>query len=110
MEQNSEYKILLDKYNKLNESFIKLKEEFSENMIIQSMNDMKNQDVSENLFESINTSKIMLNCIVNKINSRSNSNSASTFILETKLIFVKEILEEALKKKTDLIFINYLDD
>lgn len=113
------YESLYKKYNKLLEDYDKLKHECSENTVIQSMMDMKNtyesqckqiekyKEIKEHFIDTISTCKLMINIIIKKV-KYSIPNISESYILEQKLIFINEILDESLKKITEILYLNFL--
>lgn len=108
--------MLLDienKYNKLLIEHNKLQHEFSENVIIQSMQDMKetNEELSNRLdklnviidktFEYNKSAKLMLNVLSKNIDS------SSKHILKCRIEFIEDILGDSEKLKSEACYINY---
>ena len=114
MEQNT-YIDLLNKYNKLLEQYETLKVDFSENTIIQSMNDMKHIyqtqketqkkliDIIDSMSDSNNAVKIMMDTL---ISSRFTIDNHTT---KTRLEFINEILKNNIKKRIETYYLQYGD-
>lgn len=104
---------LIKKYEELLIEHQKLKHEFTENVIIQSMQDMKQvNEILSNKLEKINeivdkvfdynlSVKIMLETL-----SRNTDNSK--YITKCRIEFIEEIVNSSIKLKSDVIFINYI--
>jgi len=105
------YAELTVKYENLKIEMMRLKEEYQENTIIQSMNDMKvmydelvqKMDKVANTVEDINqiikAVELMIETIID--------NNSVKYELKTKLEFINEMLNKTLKLKHDLYFIIY---
>lgn len=107
---------LQEKYDILLEDYKKLKHEYSENVIIQSMNDMKSMyNVQKSKIEKLNnvvtnissinkSVKVMLSVLCKNIN---NYNFSSRYQLKHKLEFIEEMIEESLKLRNEIYYIEY---
>lgn len=100
-----DYNMLLDDYETSIEDYDKLRLEFSENTIVQSMNDMKTEyekqiKKQKNLTNIINYININNNAIKVMINTL--IESSFNVSLKNKLEFINEIVESSIKKKFDI--------
>jgi putative cell wall-binding protein len=111
---------LLVEYELIKSELNKLKKDYEENTIIQSMNDMKHvydkqskkmekmSDVIDNMNATTKAVQLMLKILVKNMSSYSNRReSVSRFELKNKIEFIDEILEESLKTKNELYYITY---
>jgi len=115
LEKNIELKTELETTKKELE---KLKEECEENTIINSMNDMKKSyEIQEKKIEKlkgyiseiynyIRTAKIMINVVSTNVSNYTSMRSFSQE-LKTRLEFVIEMLDISLKKKSELLYLEY---
>ena len=106
-------------YEKVVIELNRLKKDYEENTIIQSMNDMKKKNeiqvakiekmdnIIDRIYEKNKAIKIMLDILSNNINAYSRRNeSLSRFELKTRLEFIKEVLDDCLKTKTELYYLD----
>lgn len=122
------YLNLKKKYDALLLDHSKLKDEYSENFMIQSMNDMKTmyeekegsleisesknnklQIVNYHLSDCVKTANIMLETTRRNIkelnnNGDNNDNRIDIFEIELKIRFIQEILEESIRIKNELLY------
>jgi hypothetical protein len=119
------YLNLKRKYDALLAEHSKLKNEYSENFMIQSMNDMKKMyeekenslkisekknrklyTISYHLSDCIKTGNIMLETVIKNVQEleKSTNNRVELFEIELKLKFIQEILEEAVQTKNELLY------
>lgn len=115
LEEHTELKTELDQIKKELEQ---LKKECEENTIINSMNDMKKSyEIQEKKIEKLKgciseiydytrTAKTMINVVSTNISDYSNMRSFKQE-LRTRLEFVIEMLESSLKKKSELLYLEY---
>lgn len=107
-----ETRSLAKKYEELLIEHGNLKYEFSENVIIQSINDMR--DINEDLSDRLNK----LNKIIEKIfdyntsagimlNTISKNTDISKYTVKCRVEFVEEVLLNCKKLKSDICYINY---
>lgn len=117
--EDPHYLILLDKYNELLENYDQLQHDFSENTIIQSMNDMKEQyqTLKKNqkkllytLDELHDTNKATSLMIETLITSLKYNTDIDNYALKHKLEFINDIINSNLKKKIDIYMQYYLDE
>ena len=119
-QEEQTYDELILKYESVSFELNKLKKDYEENTIIQSMNDMKEvydkqtkklekmSDVIDNMNETTKAVQLMLRILVKNVNSYSNRReNISRFELKNKIEFISEILEESLKTKNELYYITY---
>jgi len=115
IEENTQLKIELDQTkNELEQ----LKKECEENTIISSMNDMKKlyeiqekkieklKECISEIYNYIRTAKMMTTVISTNVSDYTSMRSF-TQELRTRLEFVVEILESSLKKKSELLYLQY---
>lgn len=120
MSQIQTYAELFLEYESVSSELNKLKKEYEENTIIQSMNDMKqiynNQtkkiekmsNVIDDMNETTKAIQLMLKMLLKNLSSYSNRREIATRVeLKNKIEFISEILEESLKTKNELYYINY---
>ena len=118
--QAQTYDEVLLKYESVSFELNKLKKDYEENTIIQSMNDMKEvydkqtkklekmSEVIDNMNETTKAVQLMLKILVKNLSSYSNRRESVTrFELKNKIEFISEILEESLKTKNELYYITY---
>ena len=115
LKENTKLKMELENTKKELE---KLKKDCEENTIISSMNDMKKSyEIQENKIEKLKeclseiinytrTAKSMTNIISTNISDYSNMRSFKQE-LRTRLEFVIEMLDISLKRKTELLYLEY---
>jgi|GWRWMinimDraft_5_1066013.scaffolds.fasta_scaffold127344_1 hypothetical protein len=114
------YAELFLEYESISSELNKLKKDYEENTIIQSMNDMKQiydkqtkkiekmSDVIDDMNETTKAIQLMLKMLLKNLSSYSNRRETVTrFELKNKIEFISEILEESLKTKNELYYINY---
>lgn len=114
------YDEVLLQYESVSFELNKLKKDYEENTIIQSMNDMKEvydkqtkkmekmSEVIDNMNETTKAVQLMLKILVKNLSSYSNRRESVTrFELKNKIEFISEILEESLKTKNELYYITY---
>ena len=120
MSENLEnYSKLLIEYEKVVNELIQLKKEYEENTIIQSMNDMKTvydsqmlkiekmNDIIDRINDNNKAIKIMLDIFSRNISNYSRrSESMTRFELKSRIDFIKEIVEDSLKTKTELYYLD----
>ena len=119
MSQTQDYTDLVLEYERVNLELIKLKKEYEENTIIQSMNDMKQiydkqtkkmekmSDIIDNMNETTKAVQIMLKTLIkNCAGYSSRRDTINKFELKTRLEFINEILGESLKTKNELYYYN----
>lgn len=113
------YDKLLNDYLKLNNEYDTLKYAYSENTIIESMNDMK--VVYENQQHQIKKLKEIINNIsdINKsiqvmlsiLNTNTSSyNYEGRYELKCRIEFIEEVLKTSLKLKNKLYYLDYDDE
>jgi predicted nuclease with TOPRIM domain len=107
---------LEDKYEKLLQEYNKLKNEYSENTIVQSMNDMKSMyDIQKKKIDKLNdiiykitnmnkSIKLMLSVVCK---NASNYTFTSRYELKHRLEFIQEILDICLKSKNEMYYLEY---
>lgn len=107
-------KLLLD-YEILENEHKKLQNEYSENTIIQSMNDMKDvynsqkkkieklNSIIDNILDTNKSIKLMLSSILYK-NINNIENSQSKHVLKYRIEFIQEILEDSLRLKNTIYY------
>ena len=118
--QAQTYDEVLLQYESVSFELNKLKKDYEENTIIQSMNDMKEvydkqtkkmekmSEVIDNMNETTKAVQLMLKILVKNLSSYSNRRESVTrFELKNKIEFISEILEESLKTKNELYYITY---
>lgn len=115
IEENSELKTELDK---IKNELEQLKKENQENTIISSMNDMKKsyeiqekkieklKECISEIYNYIRTAKTMISVVSTNISDYSNMRSFK-LELRTRLEFVIEMLDSSLKKKSELLYLEY---
>lgn len=105
------YAELFLEYESISSELNKLKKDYEENTIIQSMNDMKQiydkqtkkiekmSDVIDDMNETTKAIQLMLKMLLKNLSSYSNRRETVTrFELKNKIEFISEILEESLNK------------
>ena len=121
------YLNLKKKYDDLVKEHTKLKHEYSENFLIESMNDMKKtfeekeleikvlssslerlRNMNYHLCENLGAVQIMLNTIHKSMRQLINPTTSDLYQLEQKLKFVDEIIVQCLKTRDDLLFTSIL--
>lgn len=113
------YDKLLNDYLKLNNEYDTLKYAYSENTIIESMNDMK--VVYENQQHQIKKLKEIINNMsdINKsiqvmlsiLNTNTSSyNYEGRYELKCRIEFIEEVLKTSLKLKNKLYYLDYDDE
>ena len=102
---------LQEKYDKLLEKYIKLQKDYSENIIIESMNDMKimydNQkkkidkllNIVDNILDKNKSVNIMLSVLTKNLN-----NNTSKHELKCKLEFIQEIVDTSIRHKNEIYY------
>lgn len=115
LEERNELKTELDQIKKELEQ---LKKECEENTIISSMNDMKKSyEIQEKKIEKLKgciseiydytkTAKTMITVVSTNISDYSNMRTFK-YELRTRLEFVIEMLDSSLKKKSELLYLEY---
>jgi len=117
------YLSLKKKFDELTREHNKLKLEYSENFMIQSMNDMKAtfeekeeeiqalsksndrlRNINYHLCENLTAVQIMIDTVFRKVKEMPSSNAAELFQLEMRLKFIEEIIENCLKKRDEMLF------
>jgi hypothetical protein len=120
MSHPAEVAKLVLEYELIKSELNKLKKEYEENTIIQSMNDMKQVydkqskklekmcNIIDNMNETTKAVQLMLKILVKNTSSYSNRRESSgRFELKNKIEFIGEILDESLKTKNELYYITY---
>jgi hypothetical protein len=121
------YLSLKKKYDDLIREHNKLKHEYSENFLIESMNDMKKtfeekeleikvlsnslerlRNMNYHLCENLNAVQIMLTTIHKGMRQINNPTTTDLYQVEQKLKFVDEIITQCLKTRDDLLFSSLL--
>jgi hypothetical protein len=133
MEEQVTYLELKKKYNKLLDEYKNLKNEYSENTIIQSMNSMKElyeekeheldnldkkykklDDSNFYLVETIKAVRVMISGLNNKIKevenklkySYENESRLELHELQVCLNFIDEVIDNSFKKRLELLYSN----
>lgn len=121
------YLNLKKKYDDLVKEHAKLKHEYSENFLIESMNDMKKtfeekeleikvlsssterlRNINYHLCENLSAVQIMLTTIHKGMRQISTPTAGDLYHMEQKLKFVDEIIAQCLKTRDDLLFSSLL--
>ncbi len=113
------YAELITDYERVSAELTKLKKDYEENTIIQSMNDMKKMydaqtkkiekmdDIIDKMVDANRAVQLMLKTVIkNSSGYSSRREVVSKFELKTRLEFINEILSDSLKIKTELYYIN----
>lgn len=119
MSQIQTYAELVLEYERVSAELIKLKKDYEENTIIQSMNDMKKMyddqskkiekldNILDKMVDANKAVQLMLKTVIKNSGGYSSRREAvSRFELKTRLEFINEILSDSLKTKTELYYIN----
>lgn len=122
---NSEYNKLLLEYAELQKKYTNLKHEYAENTIIISMNDMK--DTMNDMKEIYDSQKIKIKKLNDIVDAVYDTNKAIKIMLntlsqnlynvdtykhqfQTKIQFIIEMIDDCLKKKIEILYLNnYFD-
>jgi predicted RNase H-like nuclease (RuvC/YqgF family) len=121
------YLNLKKKYDALMTEHAKLKQEYSENFLIESMNDMKKtfeekeleikvlsnsierlRNMNYHLCENLSAVQIMLTTVHKSMRQINNPTTSDVYQLELKLKFVDEIIVQCLKTRDELLFSSLL--
>lgn len=104
-----------EKYNKLLQEHLKLKNDYSENTIIESMNDMKKvyerqqkkidklKNIIDNIIDINKTLKVMLSVLCRNTSSY---NYDGRYELKHRIEFIQEILNNSLKLKSEVYYLD----
>lgn len=112
----NKYDKLLADYKKIVDDYKTLQDDYSENTIVQSMNDMKNMyDIQkkkiDNLSEIIDNITDMNKCIKVMLavlhKNATNYNYASRYELKNRLEFIQDILDNSLKLRSRIYYLEY---
>ncbi len=115
MSQTPQVAELLVEYEVIKSELNKLKKDYEENTIIQSMNDMKEvydkqtkkmekmSDIIDNMNDTTKAVQLMLKMVIK--NCTGYSTRINKCELNNKIEFISEILEESLKTKNELYYI-----
>lgn len=107
-----ETRSLVKKYEDLIIEHNKLKHDFSENVIIQSMGDMKDindkltvkldklNDIIDKIFNYNSSVEVMLNTI-------SKDTDISKYVMKCRIEFVQQVVSNCKKLKSEVCYINY---
>jgi prophage DNA circulation protein len=115
LEEHTELKI---KHENTKKELEKLEKENQENTIISSMNDMKKsyeiqekkieklKECISEIYDYIRTAKAMITVVSTNVSDYTNMRTFK-YELRTRLEFVIEMLESSLKKKSELLYLEY---
>jgi hypothetical protein len=119
MSQTQDYAELVLEYERINLELNKLKKDYEENTVIQSMNDMKHMydkhtkkmekmsDIIDNMNNNTKAVQLMLKTLIKNCTVYSSRlETISKFELKTRVEFINEILGESLKTKNELYYYN----
>jgi hypothetical protein len=113
------YAELVLEYERVTSELSKLKKEYEENTIIQSMNDMKTiydgqtkklekmNKIIDDMTQSTKAVQLMLKTMIKNYGGyTSRRESFNKYELRMRLEFINEVLTESLKTKSELYYIN----